>query len=126
MLLQWQAKLFSIEKIGFYTIGETMVTRLDLFKKEMEKPKEIYAREIEDFSKRYPALGKMTIAEEPDIDVQEYIFSFENLDGTSQDELDKIYLEISDHMDEFSKRQGIERFSKWAVIWLQFGELYEY
>lgn len=95
-----------------------IVTRLDLFKKEMEKPKEIYAREIEGFSKNYPTLGKMTIEEEPDIDVQQYIFSFENLNGTSKDELDKIYLEIADHMDEFSKSNGIEKFSKWAVIWL--------
>ena len=84
----------------------------------MEKPKEIYAREIGNFTKRYPNLGKMTIEEEPDIDVQEYIFSFENLNGTSQDELDKIYLEIADHMDEFSKNNGIEEFSKWTVIWL--------
>lgn len=95
-----------------------MVTRLDLFKKEMEKPKEIYAREIKDFSRNYPTLGNMTIEEEPDIDVQQYIFYFENLNGTSKDELDKIYLEIANHMDEFSKSKGIEKFSKWAVIWL--------
>ena len=90
-----------MKKLDFLQIGETMVTRLEIFKKEMETPKELYAREIEDFTKRYPNLGNMTIEEEPDIDVQEYIFSFENLNGTSQDELDRIYLEITDHMDEF-------------------------
>ena len=34
----------------------------------MENSKEIYSREIEDFTKKYPNLGKMTIEEEPDID----------------------------------------------------------
>ena len=93
-----------------------MVTRLDLFKKEMERSKEIYAREIENFSKRYPDLGRMTVEEEPDIDVQQYIFSFEKVNGTSQSELDRIYLEIADHMDEFSKSNGIERFYRSARI----------
>ncbi|MDO5859868.1 hypothetical protein [Methanobrevibacter sp.] len=95
-----------------------MVTKVEMFKKEMERPKEIYEREIADFTKRYPALGKMTITERPDIDVQEYIFSFENLNRTSRNELDRIYLEITDHMDEFSRHNDIEKFSKWAVIWI--------
>ena len=71
----WQAKTFFKEILNRCN----MVTRLDLFKKEMEKPKEIYAREIKDFSRNYPTLGNMTIEEEPDIDVQQYIFYFENL-----------------------------------------------
>jgi type I site-specific restriction-modification system R (restriction) subunit len=95
-----------------------MVTRLDLFKKEMEPAKELYTREILNFTKKYDSLGKMTIMEEPDIDTQEYIYSFEKLNGTSQKELDEIFLEISDHMEEFSKIHGIERFCRLACIWL--------
>ena len=68
-----------------------MVTRLDLFKKEMEPAKELYTREIVNFTKKYDSLGKMTLVEEPDIDTQEYIYSFEKLNGTSQKELDEIF-----------------------------------
>ena len=95
-----------------------MVTRLDKFKKEMEPSKELYTREITDFAKRYDVLGKMTLIEEPDIDTQEYIYSFEKVNGTPQDELDKILLEIYDHMEDFSKRNGIERFYRSARIWM--------
>lgn len=94
-----------------------MVTRLELFKKEMEPAKELYTREIIDFTGKYDVLGELKIIEDPDIDVQEYIFSFEKLNGTSQKELDQIHLEISSHMEEFSKTKGIENFSKWAYIW---------
>ena len=95
-----------------------MVTRLDLFKKEMEPAKELYTREITEFSKRFHCLGKMTLSEMPDIDTQEYIYSFEKLNGTSQKELDEIYLEIYRHMKEFSKENGIEDFCKSTMIWL--------
>ena len=103
--------------VNIIKTGDKLVTRLDIFKKEMEKPKEIYSREIKDFTKKYPNLGKMTIEEEPDIDTQEYIFSFENLNGTSEDGLEKVYLEIANHMREFSKAQGIERFSQNVRFW---------
>lgn len=95
-----------------------MVTKLDKFKKRMEPAKELYTREIRNFAKRYDCLGQMTIIEEPDIDTQEYIYSFENLNGTSQDELDEISMEIFDHMEEFSKANGIEKFCRCTYVWL--------
>lgn len=60
----------------------------------------------------------MTVGEFPNIDVQEYFFDFEVLNGTSEKELDKIHLEIYGHMDEFSKVHGIEKFSRWVRILL--------
>lgn len=39
-----------------------MVSRLEIFKKEMEPSKELYTREIEDFSKKFDVLGKMTVS----------------------------------------------------------------
>ena len=90
-------KLFSVEKISLYMNlrkGDRLLTRLDKFKKEMEPSKELYTCEITDFAKRYDVLGKMTLIEEPDIDTQQYIYSFEKVNGTSQKELDKILLEM--------------------------------
>ena len=95
-----------------------MVTALDKFKKEMQPAEKLFTREIVDFAKRYDALGEMSMSEFPDIDTQEYIYSFECLNGTSQKELDEIFLEISDHMEEFSSAHGIEKFCKCAVICL--------
>ena len=84
----------------------------------MESAKNLYARELKDFTKKYDVLGNMTLIEQPDIDTQEYIFSFENLNGTSQKELDEIFLEISSHMRNFSKANDIEGFSQTVRIWL--------
>ena len=112
---------FRKKKSSVYTNfkkGDRMVTRLEKFKKEMEPSKEVYTREITDFAKRYDVLGEMTLIEEPDIDTQEYIYSFEKLNGTSQKELDEILLEMYDHMEDFSKQKGIERFYQSARIWL--------
>lgn len=95
-----------------------MVSRLEIFKKEMEPSKELYTQEIKDFSKKYDVLGEMTISEFPDIDTQEYLFSFEKLNGTTKAELDEIFLEMSNHMEEFSKSHGIEKFCRCAVICL--------
>lgn len=95
-----------------------MVTNLERFKKEMEPARQLYAREIRDFAKKFDALGEMTMDEFPDIDVQEYIFDFKKVNGTSEDELDEIYEEISRHMKEFSKIHGIEKFCLYARIWL--------
>lgn len=95
-----------------------MVTRLDKFKKEMEPSKELYTQEITDFAKQYDVLGEMTLIEQPDIDTQEYIYSFEKLNGTPQKDLDRILLEIYDHMESFSRQKGIEKFYQWARIWL--------
>ena len=94
-----------------------IVTRLDKFKKEMEPAKELYTQEIMDFTRKYGCIGEMTLIEEPDIDTQEYIYSFE-VNGTSQRELDKIFLEVADHMRRFSKLNNIERFSRNVRIWL--------
>ena len=96
--------------------GDKMTTKLDLFKKRMEPAKELYTNELSEYSKKYDALGKMTLIEEPDIDTQEYLFAFENLNGTSKDELDEIFLEISNHMEEFSKENGIVDFDRLVYI----------
>ena len=95
-----------------------MATNLERFKKEMEPAKQIYTREIRDFAQKFDELGEMSMREYPDIDVQEYIFDFENVNGISEEELDKIHDEISDHMEEFSKVHGIEKFFHYTCIWL--------
>ena len=97
---------------------DTMITNLEKFKREMEPARKLYTREIRDFAKQFDALGEMTLDEFPDIDVQEYIFEFEKVNGTSEDELDGIYDEISNHMIEFSKIHGIEKFCRYACIFL--------
>lgn len=93
-----------------------MVTRLEKFKSEMEPAKEIYGNEIKDFAKKYGFLGEMTIEEMPDIDTQDYIFCFEKVNGTSEAVLDKTLEELYDHMDEFSKANDIEKFSRNTII----------
>ena len=45
-----------------------MVTKLELFKEEMEPAKELYMNEIKEFAKNYEFLGEMTLEEDPDID----------------------------------------------------------
>ncbi|MBQ8017632.1 MAG: hypothetical protein IJ258_05935 [Methanobrevibacter sp.] len=95
-----------------------MVTNLERFKKEMEPARQIYAREIMDFAKNFDDLGEMSMREFPDIDVQEYIFDFERVNGTSENELDEIFDEISEHMEEFSRVHGIEKFCQWARIFI--------
>lgn len=95
-----------------------MVTNLERFKERMEPARKLYAREIRNFTRKYDALGEMTTSEFPDIDVQEYIFEFERVNGTCEVELDKIHSEIHDHMYQFSKSNGIEYFCQWARIWL--------
>ena len=99
-------------------VGGKLVTNLERFKKEMEPARQLYTREIRDFAKKYDALGEMTMSEFPDIDTQDYIFSFEKVNGTSEEELDRIYSEISNHMQEFSKLHGIETFCINARIWI--------
>ena len=99
-------------------IGDSMVTNLERFKAEMEPARQLYAQEIRRFARKYDALGEMTMGEFPDIDVQEYIFDFEKVNGTSEEEIDKIYDEIIDHMDEFSKAHGIEKFCQWVRIFI--------
>ena len=88
---------------------------LQAFKKEMKPLKEIYTKEIIEFSKNYDVLCGMTIKEIPDIDIQEYAYSFKHTKGTSREELKRIHLEIRQHMDEFSKLKGISKFNQFVV-----------
>ena len=111
------------EKFRFYTNEGlkkviNVVTRLEKFRREMAPAKELYTKELEDFTKKYDSIGNMTLKEEPDIDTLDYIFSFERLNGTAASDLDEILLEISNHMKEFSKANGITKFYQNAVIWL--------
>ena len=84
----------------------------------MEPAEKLYTNEISDFARKYDVLGEMALIEEPDIDTQDYIYRFEKVNGTPQEDVDKIILEISDHMDEFSKNNGIKNFSQHVVIWI--------
>lgn len=102
----------------FNSMVMKLVTNLEKFKREMEPARELYAREIRSFAEQYDELGKMRMREFPDIDVQEYIFDFEKVNGTCDEDLDRIYSEISDHMEEFSRLHGIEKFCRYACIFL--------
>ncbi len=93
-----------------------MVTNLDKFKKRMEPAKELYTCELLDFTRNFDALGEMTLIEDQDIDTQHYIYSFENLNGTSEKELDEILLEIYAHMKVFSSENSIEEFYQFVRI----------
>ena len=84
----------------------------------MEPAEKLYTSEITDFARKYDVLGEMALIEEPDIDTQDYIYQFEKVNGTPQEDVDKIILEISDHMDEFSKNNGSKNFSQHVVIWI--------
>ena len=94
-------------------------TNLDIFKREMEPSKEIYTRELKDFAKRYDFLGEMSITEDPDIDTQDYIYTFKNLNGTSKEVINKSLNELNVHMKEFSKANGIWDFFKNAYIFCE-------
>ena len=93
--------------------------KIDEFRKEMEEPKRIYSQELEKFAKRYDFLGNFTIVEEPDIDTVDYIYYFNNLNGTSKEILDLASDEIYDHMVKFSKANGIDEFSENAHIFIK-------
>ena len=115
----FSARKFSVYMIVYYhRLVVVMVTNLERFKERMEPARQLYSHEIRDFAKKFDALGEMTMSEFPDIDVQEYIFDFKKVNGTSEEELDRIYSEISDHMDKFSKAHGIEKFCRYACIWI--------
>ena len=95
-----------------------MTRKLDEFKKEMEGAKKIYTKELENYAGKFNFLGKITLTEHPDIDTQDYVYSFEKLNDTSEDILDKTLKELYDHMAEFSKLHKIDNFSRNASIWL--------
>lgn len=52
----------------------------------------------------------MKILEEPDIDTQDYVYVFKNLNGTSEKVLDKTLKEMYVHMKAFSNANGINEF----------------
>ena len=95
-----------------------MTTRLELFRKRMEPSEKLYTSEILDFTEKFDELGEMTLIEDPDIDTQEYIYQFENLNGTTEEALDKILIERYNHMDKFTKNNGIEQFDQYVCIWI--------
>ena len=95
-----------------------MTTRLELFRKRMEPSEKLYTSEILDFTEKFDELGEMTLIEDPDIDTQEYIYQFEKLNGTTEESLDKILIEICNHMDKFTKNNRIEQFDQYVCIWI--------
>lgn len=95
-----------------------MTTRLELFRKRMEPSEKLYTSEILDFTEKFDELGEMTLIEDPDIDTQEYIYQFEKLNGTTEEALDKILIEICNHRDKFTKNNGIEQFDQYVCIWI--------
>lgn len=76
----------------------------------IEKSKELFMAELKDFTKKYDFLGEVTLSEEPDIDTIDYIYSIENLNGKSVDDLFPILGEIANHMEKFSKANNIYEF----------------
>ena len=100
-------------------------TYLDKFKQEMEPAKKIYTEEIKKLAENYDFLGEMKIREEPDIDTQDYVYVFKNLNGTSEEVLDKTLKEMYIHMKAFSKANGINEFCRNAIISLD-GDFDEY
>ena len=95
-----------------------MVRTIDKFKESMKPSKELYTKELKDYAKNFSALGKLSVRERPDIDTMDYIYSFEKLNGTSQEELDLIHVELYNHMREFSKKNNIHDFYLNSVIYL--------
>ena len=91
-------------------------TFLDEFKREMAPAEKLYTAEIRKFAEGYDFLGDLTILEEPDIDTQDYIYSFQKLNGTSEDVLNKALGEFYEHMRAFSIENGIYEFSRNAII----------
>ena len=89
---------------------------LDEFKREMAPAEKLYTAEIRKFAEGYDFLGDSTILEEPDIDTQEYIYSFQKSNGTSEDVLNKALGEFYEHMRAFSIENGIYEFSRNAII----------
>ena len=94
-------------------------TKLLKFKRLMEPAKEIYTKELKDFSKKYNSIGNMTLTEDPDIDTMDYLYSFEKLNGITDAEADSIHSALYAHMKKFSKEQGIYEYYLNSVISLR-------
>ena len=93
--------------------------KIDEFRMEMEESKKIHSEELAKFSKKYDFLSDFVIVEEPDIDTVDYIYYFNNLNGTSKKILDSTRKEIYNHMINFSKSNGIDDFSQNAYIFIK-------
>ena len=91
-------------------------TMLDEFKKEMAPSEKIFREELQKYAKNYDFLGEMTLTEDPDIDTQDYVYTFKKLNGTSSEVLDKTLSEFSTHMRKFSQKNGIFKFYRNAII----------
>lgn len=95
-----------------------MTRKIDEFRESMKASEELYTKELENYAKRFPSLGKMSLRERPDIDTLDYIYSFQKLNGASQEELDLIHQDLYSHMKKFSKENNIHDFYMNAVIHL--------
>ena len=95
-----------------------MTRKIDKFRESMEPSKELYTKELENYAKKFPSLGKMSLRERPDIDTLDYIYSFKKLNGASPEELDLIHRDLYSHMRKFSKENNIQDFYMNAVIHL--------
>lgn len=93
--------------------------KIDRFRLRMEKPKEIYSEELAKFSRKYDFLGEFTIVEEPDIDTVDYIYYFNNLNGTEKEILNSTRDDMYNHMIKFCEDNGIDEFSKNAYIFFK-------
>ena len=93
--------------------------KIDEFRMEMEESKRIYTEELEKFIQKYDFLCGFTIVEEPDIDTIDYIYCFNNINGTSDEILYSVRDEILGHMVKFCKNNGIDEFSKNASIFFK-------
>ena len=93
--------------------------KIDRFRMRMEKPKEIYTKELSRFIERYDFLDEFTIVEERDFDTADYIYCFSNLNGTSDEAIYSARKEIYDHMIKFSEDNGIDEYCKNAFIFFK-------
>ncbi len=76
----------------------------------LEETKTMFMDELKDFTNQYDFLGEITLTEKMDIDTMDYLYSIENLNGKSVEDLYPILGEIADHMEEFSKKNNIYDF----------------
>ena len=93
--------------------------KIDRFRMRMEKPKEIYTEELRKFTEKYDFLGDFVLVEDRDIDTIDYIYYFNNLNGTNDEVLYSTRKEIYNHMIKFSEKAGIDEFSENAFIFFK-------
>ncbi len=54
----------------------------------------------------------------PDLETLDYLYTFEVLNGTSKEKVDSTLVEIYDHMEDFTKENGIYEFFLNMAIFL--------